>query len=64
MLGNAAEWCADPYEGDPESRVVRGGSCFAETWLMRASARYGCSVSDTSDEPCLYFCGLRVARDP
>ncbi|MBX7208079.1 MAG: formylglycine-generating enzyme family protein [Verrucomicrobiaceae bacterium] len=38
--GNASEWCADPWPGAPDERVVRGGSWLSsDKTLLLSSAR-------------------------
>jgi len=60
MSGNVYEWCWDKYEtkgGADAGRVIRGGSCYGETWHLR-SARRGLYSPDSCDD----IIGFRVSR--
>lgn len=73
MLGNVAEWCEDAWHddyngapedgtafggGDPDFRVVRGGSWVALAALTRTAYREKSNRNERS-----YLIGFRVARD-
>jgi formylglycine-generating enzyme required for sulfatase activity len=45
VRGNVWEWCADPYQGNPDLRVLRGGS-----WMNHGEA--------TGNAPDLDFNGV------
>ena len=57
MAGNVWEWCADTYEGDANSRVLRGGSWLDTARFVRVSARGWSTRTFTSD-----YIGFRCAR--
>ena len=40
MHGNVWEWCIDSYGGNPDLRVLRGGSWSEEAWVCRSSNRH------------------------
>ena len=57
MAGNVWEWCADAYEGDEDSRVLRGGSWLDTARFVRVSARGWSTRMFTSN-----YIGFRCAR--
>ena len=58
MAGNVWEWCSDAYEGDEDSRVLRGGSWLDSAQFVRVSARGWSTPKFTSS-----YIGFRCARD-
>jgi len=66
MHGNVWEWCEDVYDGDPELRVLRGGSWSDEAWLCRSARRTGGHVVHGGYvwDPLFYGnVGFRVVKD-
>ncbi len=64
MLGNAWEWCADTYGGEPsgegaELRVIRGGSANQPATFTRPTVRLGRSPKEPGAR-----IGFRVVREP
>ena len=39
MLGNVYQWCADETPGDPQKRILRGGSYNTNVRTCRCSTR-------------------------
>ena len=58
MAGNVWEWCYDAYEGDADSRVLRGGSWLDSARFVRVSARGWSTRMFTSS-----YIGFRCAKD-
>jgi formylglycine-generating enzyme required for sulfatase activity len=57
MAGNVWEWCADWYDKDKDTKVLRGGSWFDYRWDARCICRYWLSPWYRS-----YNVGFRCAR--
>ena len=51
MGGNVAEWCADPWPGAPEERVIRGGSWLGsdKEALLTSARTHALKSSNRSD---------------
>ena len=58
MAGNVWEWCDDVYEGDADSRVLRGGSWLDSARFLRVSTRGWSTRTFTSN-----YIGFRCAKD-
>jgi sulfatase modifying factor 1 len=65
MHGNAWEWCDDLYQGDPELRVLRGGSWSDEGWRCRSADRSSGDANQGRDvmDPFYGNVGFRVVAD-
>ena len=64
MLGNAWEWCANPYGGEPagegaDLRVIRGGAANQPATFTRPTVRLGRSAKEAGAR-----IGFRVVREP
>ncbi|MDF0674738.1 MAG: SUMF1/EgtB/PvdO family nonheme iron enzyme [Nitrospira sp.] len=58
MAGNVGEWCADWYDWNKDTRVLRGGSWYDEAALVRSAFRNRLIPSKRFDA-----IGFRCARD-
>ena len=66
MHGNVWEWCEDLYEGDPDKRVLRGGSWSDEAVLCRSASRssgYGVHGGHVGDPSLEGNVGFRIVAD-
>jgi formylglycine-generating enzyme required for sulfatase activity len=64
MLGNAWEWCADPYGGESavegvDLRVIRGGAANQPATFTRPTVRMGRLVTEPGARV-----GFRIVREP
>lgn len=64
MLGNAWEWCTDPYGGQAagegaDLRVIRGGSANQPATFTRPTVRLGRSAKEPGARV-----GFRIVREP
>ncbi len=64
MLGNAWEWCADAYGGEPagegdDLRVIRGGSANQPATFTRPTVRLGRPAKEAGAR-----IGFRIVREP
>ena len=58
LAGSIREWCGDPsFDGDPETRPIRGGAWSTTTRACQAANRFG-QLPDKVNN----FLGMRIAR--